>query len=424
MVTPSESQPSSDRLALLYRLSQTFNSSLDLAEVLNRVMDEVITATRAERGFVMLLDEQKNLIFHVARGIEQTTIDAPQFQVSRSIVENVARTAKPVMTSDAQKDDRFSMRQSVVMLGLRSILCVPLLAKEKMLGIIYVDNRLQVGLFTPADFELLTAIAASAAIAIENARLYQVAVEKGRLERELQMARRVQTSLLPAETPQLAGWEFAAKWLPAREVAGDYYDFLPNEAGRLGMVIADVTDKGLAAALFMAFTRTVLRATMVRAPSPAEAITQANRVICDDSISNLYVTLFYGCLEPHSGEFTYVNAGHNPPLLYRTDRPGELTELTRTGMLIGVDRDHQYQQATLYLQEGDFILFYTDGVTESINPAGEDFKVERLKKLVMGATSFDSDRLLHSILSALDTYTQSATPFDDITLMALKRTRL
>ena len=145
------SQPSGDRLALLYRLSQTFNSSLDLDEVLNRVMDEVIAATRAERGFVMLREADGRLNFRVARGMDQETIDDPQFQVSRSVVEQVAREGGAVLTSDAQADDRFSMRRSVMSLGLRSILCVPLRIKDRISGVVYVDNRLQIGIFGQAD---------------------------------------------------------------------------------------------------------------------------------------------------------------------------------------------------------------------------------------------------------------------------------
>ena len=225
--------PIADRLALLYRLSQTFNSTLDLDEVLNRVMDEVIAATRAERGFVMLREPNGRLTFRVARGLDQKTIEAPQFQISRTLVERVAYEGQPVLTSDAQQDARFSMRQSVISMWLRSILCVPLLTKDQVTGVVYVDNRHQVGIFTQADLDLLVAIAASAAMAIENARLYQVAVEKGRLERELQMARELQAGLLPAETPHLPGWECVARWLPAREVAGDFYDFIPVvHAGR------------------------------------------------------------------------------------------------------------------------------------------------------------------------------------------------
>ena len=175
------------RLDLLYRISQTFNSSLEMDEVLNRVMDEVIAAVHAERGFVMLLEEGVTLAFRVARGIDRQTIDDPRFQVSRSIVEQVARGGEPVLTMDAQKDTRFRMQQSIKILGLRSILCVPLTLKGNTSGVIYVDNHIQAGIFSASDLDLLAAIASHAATAVENARLYQLAVEKGRLEQELQI---------------------------------------------------------------------------------------------------------------------------------------------------------------------------------------------------------------------------------------------
>ncbi len=311
------SDPPADRFALLYRLSQAFNSSLDLDEVLNRVMDEVITATHAERGFVTLREPDGELVFRIARGIDSTTIEDPQFQISHSVVETVAENGEPVLTSNAQEDERFSSRQSVMFLGLRSIICAPLKVKDAVTGVIYVENRIQAGIFTQDDLELLGAIAGSAAIAIENARLYQVAVEKGRMERELQMAYRVQSSLIPAGTPQFPGWTFAAHWQPAREVAGDYYDFIPGRDGRMGIVIADVTDKGMPAALFMALTRSILRACLDQALPPAESLDKANRLICADSTSDMPVTLFYGLLDPLQGEIIYVNAGHNPPIHYR-----------------------------------------------------------------------------------------------------------
>ncbi len=419
MTITNLSPPSGDRLALLYRLSQTFNSSLDLYEVLNRVMDEVIAVTRAERGFVMLHEADGKPVFRVARGMDQNTLDDPQFQVSRSVVERVAHDGQPVVTSDAQKDDRFSMRRSVMALGLRSILCVPLTIRDKILGVVYVDNRLQVGIFTQPDLELLTSIASSAAIAIENARLYQVAVEKGRMERELQVAREVQTSLLPRETPQVPGWEFAARWHPARQVAGDYYDFIPLDGGKLGMVIADVTDKGMPAALFMALTRSIIRASMSRASSPADGIAHANRLICADASGGMFVTLFYATLDPATGEFTYVNAGHNPPLLCRPD--GQMTELTRTGMALGVFEDAPFEQRMVRLDPGDFILLYTDGVTEPVDADDVEFGVERLQRIVLDNCRAPAGDVLAAVEQAVGDFTAAAPRFDDTTMMIAKR---
>jgi sigma-B regulation protein RsbU (phosphoserine phosphatase) len=382
-------------------------------------MDEVIAATHAERGFVMLREAGEGLVFRVARGMEQQTIDEPQFQVSRSVVERVAAEGQPILTSDAQTDDRFSMRQSVLDLRLRSILCVPLVLKDQVSGVVYVDNRLQSGIFTQADLELLTAIASSAAVAIENARLYQVAVDKGRLERELQMAREVQASLLPAETPQLPGWEFVARWRPAREVAGDYYDFIRGERGKLGLVMADVTDKGMPAALFMALSRSIVRASVAGVSSPAEGIARANRLICADSSQGMFVTLFYALLNPAARELTYVNAGHNPPLLCRVghSRP---TQLTRNGIPLGIEPDVTYEQRTLHLIPGDLILLYTDGVTDAMNAQGQDFGMERLERVLQDHFSASALDVLVALEGALDEFTGSAAPFDDMAMMVVR----
>jgi phosphoserine phosphatase RsbU/P len=421
---PGESAPA-DRLALLYNLSQTFNSSLDLDEVLNRVIDEVIVATRAERGFVMLRDGQGRLVFHVARGMDQNTIQDPVFQISLGIVEGVARNGQPVLTGDAQIDPRFSMRQSVRLLGLRSILCVPLIIKLQILGTVYVDNRIQAGIFTQDDLDLLSSIAYSAAIAIENARLYQLAVEQGRLERELQVAREVQVSLLPREIPQIPGWEFVARWLPARQVAGDYYDFIPGQEGQLGIVIADVSDKGMPAALFMTLTRSIIRSSTDLAIPPVEAMSRSNRLICEDSTRGMFVTLFYALLDPAHNRMTYVNAGHNPPLFFQTGkRPGQgaLSHLDRTGMAMGVEADTPYEQKTLTLNPGDFVVFYTDGITDALNPQGQDFGMKNLEGVVLAEREHPADQMARVLENELQSFIGQAPLFDDSTFVIVRRT--
>jgi sigma-B regulation protein RsbU (phosphoserine phosphatase) len=423
MAVPSK--PLSDRLALLYHLSQTFNSSLDLDEVLKRVMDEVIVATRAERGFVMLVESGiqssgSGLVFRAARGIDQETINDPQFQISRSVVEIVARDGQPMLTSDAQHDERFSMRQSVFLLGLRSILCVPLIVKDRLLGVIYVDNRMQAGVFTHSDLEMLTAIASSAAIAIDNARLYQVAVDKGRLEKELQMAHQVQVSLLPHQVPQLLGWEFAALWHPAREVSGDYYDFIEAEPGKLGLIIGDVSDKGMPAALFMALTRTTVRASLKSKPSPAEGIALANGLISADSTDGYFVTLLYALLDTASGDLTYVNAGHSPPLLYHA-AINQFVILKRTGMSLGVDETSHYGQYTVHLDPGDFILLYTDGVTEAANLQGKEFGMERLHHVATYMQKANAKEMAAALEQAVCDFGGCDPLSDDITILVAKR---
>jgi serine phosphatase RsbU (regulator of sigma subunit) len=404
---------------LLYRLSQTFNSSLDLEQVLNNVMDEVIAALQAERGFVMLREADGDLSFRVARGLDRTMVEGPEFQVSRGVVDHVAREGQPVLTSDAQQDDRFSMRESVQGLGLRSILCVPLRAKDRVSGVLYVDNRMQAGIFQQPDLDLLTAIASSAAIAIDNAQLFQVAVEKGRMERELQMARDVQEGLLPQETPQIAGWEFAVRWQPARQVAGDYYDFIPSESGSLGLVIGDVSDKGMPAALFMALTRSIVRASVVGEPSPIDGITRANRLICADSTAGMFVTLFYTLLDPSTRELIYVNGGHNPPLLCRAGE-SQLTRLMPTGMALGVLDDAPYKQESLQLDPGDFVVLYTDGVTDATNRQEQVFGMERLQRVLLDHRDDTAVDIVAALEQAIDGFVGTTEPFDDIAIVVIR----
>jgi sigma-B regulation protein RsbU (phosphoserine phosphatase) len=417
-------QPTADRLALLYRVSQAFNSSLDLDEVLTRVMDEVITATRAERGFLMLKDDGGQLVFRAARGMDQQTINAPEFQVSRGVIERVAAEGVPRLASDAQTDAALSLRASVVGLGLRSILCVPLQIKGDVIGVIYVDNRMQAGIFSHDELDLLMAIGSSAAIAIENARLYQVAVEKGRMEREMQVAFQAQSSLIPQETPQIAGWDFAALWKPARVVGGDYYDFISvparGQSPMQGIVIADVSDKGTSAALFMTMTRSIVRASIAPARSPADSIALANHLVCSDAADGMFVTLFYAQINPATGQVTYVNAGHNPPLWYRADRD-QFVQIKRTGLALGMEDGSGYKEGAAQFEPGDFLFLYTDGITEAVNAHIEEFGGERLQRVLFEHRRAASAEIVAALENELNDFIGTALPFDDITLVIAKR---
>jgi serine phosphatase RsbU (regulator of sigma subunit) len=394
---------------------------LDLNEVLDRVIDEVIEILHAERGFVMLFAPDGSQTFNVARGMDRKTIEQPQFQVSQSVVRKVVSEGQPILTSDAQSDSRFNMRQSIMLLGLRSILCVPLKVKDEVRGVVYADNRFEAGIFTPDDLDLLSAIASIAAIAIENARLYQLAVEKGRMQRELQLAREMQSSFLPQEIPQLPGWEFEARWQPAREVAGDYYDFIPVGPDSLGLVIADVTDKGAPAAMFMIFSNSIIRGSLHPSMSPAESIRNANRLICDKSPNAMFVSLVYALLHVETGLLTWVNAGHNAPIYYNRVED-QISPLLRTGMVLGIEPETAYEQHTLTLQSGDFLLLYTDGLTDAINSENKEFGLKRLEQLVYEHRHDSAGEIVRLLEHAVAEHSGATTPFDDITIVLVKRT--
>jgi len=382
-------------------------------------MDQVIGVTHAERGFLMLGVGPEALQFRVARGMDQTTIAAPEFQVSRGVVERVTGEAKPVVTSDAQADEWLAGRKSVSAMGLRSIMCVPLQVRGQPIGLVYVDNRLQAGIFGPDDLDLLQAVANTAAVAIENARLHEREIQQARLERELELARQIQTSLMPHDAPQFPGFEIAGFWRVAREVGGDFYDFVPRPGGGLGIVIGDVTDKGVPAAFFMALARTTVRSSLAAADSALAGIQQANRLICADASSGMFVTLYYVGLEPGSRTLTCINAGHNPPLHLRVSERSA-TPLPRGGLPLGVDEAAAYSAVQIELARGDTLLLYTDGVVDAESDAGEFYGLQRLNEITRKISRLPAAPMVEAIGSSVETFAAGRPPFDDLTMVAVK----
>jgi sigma-B regulation protein RsbU (phosphoserine phosphatase) len=409
-----------DELAALLHVTQMVNSSLDLDQVLNQVMDHIIQLTQAERGFLMLFNEDGELEFKIARNMDQEAIQTSSFSISRSIVQQVAERGQPVVTTNAQEDPRFRTRESVLNLRLRSILCVPLRVKGKVTGVIYTDNRIKAGIFGDRQRDLLTAFANQAAISIENARLHAQEIRQQLVNQELETARTIQKSFLPQSVPRLPGWDLAALWRPMHEVAGDFYDFYALPDGRLAIVIADVSGKGVPAALFMALSVTVLRFAMGLNFAPGELIKQANRAILSSQQSRMFTTAFIGYLDFKSAALQFALAGHNPPLLYRaaTER---CEYLQARGVAMGVFGDAHYDQKAVTLANGDVLVLYTDGITEAINEDEEEFQEERLEELVTRHASRPARELADLIVAAVADFAQDQGAFDDETLVVIKR---
>jgi sigma-B regulation protein RsbU (phosphoserine phosphatase) len=258
-----------------------------------------------------------------------------------------------------------------------------------------------------------------------TAQVVQLAVEQERMAYELQIAREVQSSFLPKECPHVQGWDFAAHWRPARQVAGDYYDFVSRagangDEDKLGLVIADVADKGVPAALFMVLTRSTLRATMDRASSPVEGISHTNRLLCVDASAGMFVTLFYALLAPDTGEMTYVNAGHRPALICRASSQ-EFVELLPTGMALGVVPDASFAQESVHLDHDDVLVFYTDGVPEATDEHEQMFGVERFMRTILDHHDATADEIASAVIQAVDKFVGSEEPFDDIAVVVIKR---
>jgi serine phosphatase RsbU (regulator of sigma subunit) len=407
-------------LATLYEITRKLNSSLDLYEVLNYVMDRVVEVTKAERGFLMLRDERSGIFeCPVARGMNHEDLDKPRFLVSRTIVRQVTETGLPLLTDNAQ--NMLSDVESVVTLSLRSILCVPITVREQVIGVVYVDNRVHAGIFDTTMLDLLAAFASQAGTAIENARLYQIAIEKGRLQRELEVAHQIQRGLLPQHLPQFPAYEVAASWESAQEVAGDFYDCFLLDGGRaLGLVIADVSGKGVPAALFMAVARSLLRGNATASLSPEETLRQANRLIMEDAgTSGMFVTVYYAQCEA-GGRFVGVNGGHNQPLWWQA-KTGALEWLPRGGRALGWFDHLPVSAYEIQLEPGDIVIFYTDGLTEAESPQGRALGEEGLAELIQHhAPACTAEALKGHIEAGVAAFVGDQPPFDDRTLLILR----
>ena len=296
-------------------------------------------------------------------------------------------------------------------------LAVPLIAQEELIGFLALGPKVSEEVRTSWDRALLSALSEQAAAAITIGRLVDQIRARERMDQELRMARQIQTSFLPKVACEIPGFDIAAYWRAAREVGGDFYDFIPLSNGRMGLVIADVSDKGVPAALFMALSRALVRASAVGSPTPIEALRRANELILADASSGMFVTLLYAVLDPASHGMTYVNAGHMPPLLSRQD--GVLPVRTK-GMALGVTEDIELETREAQLTEGDVIVLYTDGVTDALNRRKEEFGQAWLAQVIAENRDLTAEGLVEKINAAVTSFVGGERQFDDVTLLVLK----
>ncbi|MCL4505084.1 MAG: SpoIIE family protein phosphatase [Chloroflexi bacterium] len=296
---------------------------------------------------------------------------------------------------------------------------LPLIANADLVGAMVIGAPRANLMPEGRSLSILIGIVQQTALAVDNARLSRDAMARQRYEQDLAFAREIQTSFLPKECPRVTGWGVAAAWQAARQVGGDFYDFIALPDGRYGLVIADVADKGVPAALFMALTRTLMRAVAFTGRAPSDALSRVNELILSDSHSDLFVTMFYVVWSPVSGELIYANAGHNLPLLVQAN--GEVTELYSQGIALGVVEHIAPESGVIQLHPGDIVVLYTDGITDALNHADQEFGLQRLKSIVSDARALSSNEVVARIMSAVRDFAGNEPPFDDQTLVVLKR---
>jgi len=322
-------------------------------------------------------------------------------------------------TLSAGKNHDFPIPVAFRMFNADSIMAIPLVTKGVLVGAMIVDHPELSGVSDHRRMNILIGTAQQAALALETVRLQEDSMARQKMERELEVAQGIQLSFLPQQVPKLPGWDLSSFYRAARQVGGDFYDFIPLKSGKWGIVIADVADKGVPAALFMVLSRTNLRAAAYSRDDPVETLQRVNALLLSDSRSDLFVTVWYGVFDPIKGEMVYANGGHNPPLLIHGD--GRSQELTADGIALGVINPIQLESRRIAFNEGDALIAYTDGVTEAIRSDNTEFGVSALLRTACQLRAQGADEILKQIIREVDSFIAGEPQFDDLTLIVLKR---
>lgn len=408
----------SDLLALISKVGVALLASVTLNETLEQIVALVFEAVPADRCMIMMRDEKNPELKVAVARLRDRVGEVGEIRISRSVIDEVVANGKSVLTSDAQADPRFA-GGTVMLQGVRSVLAVPLGVGSNVFGIIYADSPLAEGRFTEDHLKVLTTLASVAAIRVENARLTEEQMERERLEREQQVASEIQQRFLPATAPVVAGYELQGISFPCYEIGGDYYDFIQREDGRLVVALGDVSGKGTAAALLMSSLHAAVHAQADIHNSLVKTISAVNRYLVDSIPANRFVTLFYAELDPQNGSLSFLNAGHNPPLIVHTG--GTMEQLASGGLPLGIMTNADFREGRTKLYPGDVLVIYSDGVSEATNPNGEEFGPTRLYEVVARNLDASAGGIRDRIESALTKFCQGTPAADDITLVIVKR---
>ena len=400
-----------------------------LDDVLALVLNSAIDVSGAERGFIMLAAATGELEFKMARGRGRVTLSGGSFATSRKIPEEVFRTGEPRLVADLLDGDLANVHMGTVALGIRNVLCVPLKLvryvdkveagdQDRRIGVLYLDSREKGTLMSSSTRTALETFATEAAVAIENAHLYRETMEKAKLEQEMRIAAEIQQALLPKMARDAAYFTAAAASLPCRSIGGDFYDYVDLPEGALGFVLGDVAGKGPPAALLSAMMQGMFAAQAARSEPPSLTISRVNLALYRRGIESRFVTLMYGALEP-GGQLTYCNAGHNPPLVISA-AGDNVRRLECGGPIVGLFEGAAYEEETVTLAPGDWLIVFSDGVSEALSADGEEYGDERIVSCVQQNASATPRQLLEALFADVDAFAHGAAQSDDITAMVLR----
>jgi sigma-B regulation protein RsbU (phosphoserine phosphatase) len=377
-----------------------------------------LKAANAEQGVITLVDrrEEQPTGVTLVRTMMSSS-DHTQFHLNQNLVGWMQLNKKPLISDDVRNDDRFRGVQWDA--EIRSLLCVPLMVKSELTGVLAVINKKGAKTFSDDDQRLLAILASQSAQIVENARLYEAEREFVKMQEEVRLAAKIQSDLLPRAAPSLSGYEIAGKNIPAQVVGGDYFDFIALDEHRVAICLADVSGKGLPASLLMSNTQATIRSQTLVNATPSECLTRANILLYRTTSPEKFVTLFYGILDTKTHGFTYSNAGHDSPYFMASS---QFSRLETGGTVLGVIEPFDYEQDSVTLASADTIVIYSDGITESFNEKDEPFGEERIEAVLKQHQKATASAIVDEIINAAKKFAGRRQQADDMTVVVIKRT--
>jgi len=406
-------------LKALLKITRSLRKRLDLDQVLPHILDALFEIfPRADRGFIVLREDDGTLS---SRWTKLRQADATQqICISRTVLTQVVESQQAVLTADALDDSRFKNSDSLSQSSVRSMMCAPLIdSADRSFGAVQVDAT-RGGRFNEEDLEVLLGVATQASIAIDNARLHARALEQHAVERDLELADRIQRSLLPASSPSVSGYRFYHCYRPATYVGGDFYDYVCLPNGQVAVLVADVSGHGLAAAMLTAKLAGLVQYRLLTAARPADAVRELNDRLAADLLDDHFITMALAQISPASGEVTLINAGHVPPLLVLGGE--QVVELGRdhSGLPLGVNGHAEYGETTFELPRGGTLVMYTDGIAEAVNAAGESYGADRIRQR-LAAGHGSAEELVHALVEDVRQFIEGCAQSDDMCLVCVSR---
>ena len=422
--TPLPGLTTTDKLRMLLDITKKISRSLDLQEVLNLVMDTLDSLIPYDAAGIFVVkcvdksrvaEGEEPCVFQseAVRGYDIDELTNLHLKLGEGLIGQVALTSEPITSPDVRKNPNYINARSET----RSEMVAPIISNTEVIGVFDLESD-ELNAYSDDDLDVLMLLASQVAIIIEKVMLHEQLIEKQRLEGQLEVARQVQLELLPPRDPQLEGYDISAYNFPTEEVSGDYYDWVRIYDDQIGLVIADVSGKGVPAALLMAFLRASLRAATHIGYAPHISMAKVNYLLWESIERNQFVTAFYATLDVTNKTLTYTNAGHNPPVLLKGN--GDLRFIDRGSIPLGMFRDTRYHEYYLTTEPGDVLMLYTDGATEAQNPEGEEFGRDRLAKAVKTNRQLGASELIKAVHEEVLEWTDGRGATDDVTFFVIK----